>query len=163
MSTKTINLQCSANDINEVLNIAAQSLTGSGYEVMQQPLSPNSGTMIVKKDRDGFSNFLGLGIECSVNAALSNGMLILNIDSEWSNKIIALAIGWFLCLIPFITGIVGCVNQSSLPDKIIAAFTSATATVNAGNTFYQQPVNYAPQQPTYQQPIDPQQPMGPQM
>ena len=159
MSTKTINLQCAANDITDVMNVAAQSLTASGYEVIPQPLSPTSATMVVKKDRDGFSNIIGLGVECSVNASLVNGMLTLNIDSEWGNKIIALAIGWFFCLIPFITGIVGCSNQYSLPGKIIAAFTTAAATANTGATPYQN--GFAPQQPYYQ-PVAPQQPYNPQ-
>ena len=92
-----------------------------GFETNIQMITPQTGVLTVKKDREGFMNILGMGLECRVNFASINGQLSVNIDSEWTNKIIAVAVGWFVCFIPVITGIVGTVNQISLPDKIFVA------------------------------------------
>lgn len=140
-TTKVVPLNQGA-DLSVILNAASQNLSGQGYEVQAQMLSPMSATMLIKKDRDGFKNIVGLGLECRVTLTVMNAsQLQINIDSEWTNKIIALAIGWFLCLIPFITGVVGVVNQISLPEKISTAVMTASA--SAGG--YNQP----PYQPPY--------------
>ncbi len=61
---------------------------------------------------------------------------------EWTNKIIAIAIGLFLCWITLVTGIIGLVNQSGLNEKIDTAFNLA---VNSGIS------NIPPQAPSQQQ------------
>lgn len=122
-------------DISEIINAASQALSGQGYEVQAQVMSPAAATMVVKKDRDGFKNFVGLGVECRISISIMNGnQLVVNIDSEWTNKIIAIALGWFLCWIVFITGIVGAVNQSGLPEKAANAIMMASS--QAGNNGY---------------------------
>ena len=71
---------------------------------------------------------MGLGVECSVTLTVMNGSaLMVNIESVWTNKIVALIIGWFLCWIPCVTGIIGCLSQSELPKKIQMALQMACA------------------------------------
>lgn len=144
-------------DLNVIINQASQNLTTQGFTVQAHLLNQSSASMTVSKDRDGFKSFIGLGIECRVNIALMNaGQLSVTIDSEWTNKIIALVIGWFLCLIPFITGIVGCINQSGLPEKIFNAITAASAGANQAP--FNSPINYQQPPVNYQQPPVNQQP-----
>ena len=126
-------------DISAVVDAASQALSGQGYEVQTQVMSPAAAAMTVSKDRsDGFKNFVGLGIECRANLSVLNGnQLTVAIDSEWTNKIIAIALGWFLCWIVFITGIVGAINQNGLPEKVANAIMMATAQAgNNGNNGY---------------------------
>ncbi len=71
------------------------------------------------KNCGGINMLLGLGKGITANCYLQNGSLIVNYsDGDWTGKIIGLAIGWILCLIPFITAIIGCVQQSGLPNEI---------------------------------------------
>lgn len=123
-------------DLFSVIKAVALTMETQGYEANIQMISPQTGVLTVKKDRDGFMNVLGMGLECRVNFASINGQLTVNIDSEWTNKIIAVAVGWFVCFVPVITGVVGAVNQLSLPDKI---FTAINMNVSAAQPGYQQP------------------------
>ena len=123
-------------DLFTVIKAVALTMETQGYNASVQMISPQSGVLTVKKDREGFTNALGMGIECRVNFAAINGQLTVNIDSEWTNKIIAVAVGWFICFIPVITGVVGAVNQLSLPDKIFTAVNMNVATAQSG---YQPP------------------------
>ena len=124
-------------DLFAVIKAVALTMETQGYEASVQMISPQTGVLTVKKDREGFMNVLGMGLECRVNFASINGQLTVNIDGEWTNKIIAVAVGWFVCFIPVITGIVGAVNQLSLPDKI---FTAVNMNVSAtGTSGYQPP------------------------
>lgn len=124
-------------DLFAVIKAVALTMETQGYEANIQMISPQSGVLTVKKDREGFINTLGMGLECRVNFAAINGQLSVNIDSEWTNKIIAVAVGWFVCFIPVITGVVGAVNQLSLPDKIFTAINMNVST--AGPAGYQPP------------------------
>ena len=129
-------------DLATVFSAADQLLKSQGYETVLTIMNQNSASLIVKKDRDGFKNFIGLGIECQVNATVFNGnTMTVNIESEWTNKIIAIAIGvlfgwWLLPFAMLITGIIGASNQSSLPNKIIQVIQSAV--VGGINPSYQQ-------------------------
>ncbi len=129
---KTFTLNPGA-DIAAVIDAASQSLSSQGFEVQAQVMSPVAASLVVKKDRDdGLKNFAGLGIECRANISILNGnQLVVNIDHEWTNKIIAIALGWFLCWIVFVTGIVGAINQNGLPEKISNALMMAAS--SAGN------------------------------
>ncbi len=148
MTTKTIRLNPGTN-LATLIDFAAQNLSMQGFDVKSQVMGPSAAEIIVTKDREGIKNtILGLGVECRVAITVSNDMLTLSINSEWTNKIIALVIGWFLCWIPIITGIVGLVNQSSLPEKIFTAFNLAS---NSGiaNTPVEDatPVDFTPVDP----------------
>ena len=130
---KTFALNPGTN-ISALVDAAAQLLMGQGYEVQAQVMSPAAATIVVKKDRDGIKDFAVLGIECRANISIMNDtQLVVNIDSEWTNKIIAIALGWFLCWVVFITGIVGAVNQNGLPEKVSNAIMTATAQAGGNN------------------------------
>lgn len=122
---RSIPLAPGAN-LNTVLAGAQQMLAAQGYEVIVQAYNPNSAMLTVRKNRDGFQNIIGLGLESRANIALiSENMLNVNIEHEWTNKIVAIAVGWFCCLVPFITGIVGAVNQNGLAEVIFGALSAA--------------------------------------
>ena len=105
--------------IDGVLSIASQSLCNQGYEVRSQILGPSTAELFVTKDRDGIKNIVGMGVEChSTITLVAPGQLTVTTDSTWTNKIVAMAVGFFLCWIPFITGIIGCIGQSDLPKAI---------------------------------------------
>lgn len=149
MSVKTIRLLPGTN-LASLIDIAAQNLSMQGFDVKSQIMGPCAAEIIVTKDREGIKNsILGLGVECRVAITVSNDLLTLSIGSEWTNKIVALVIGWFLCWIPIITGIIGLVNQSGLPDKIFTAFNLACNSGTANTT----PVDATPVDFT---PVDPQ-------
>lgn len=128
---KTFNLPMNANfNMQNMVILAEQQLRAQGYETSSAVMSAANATITVSKDRDGIKNFMGLGIECTVNiTVMGNGMLTVNVESEWTNKIVALIVGWFLCWIPCVTGIIGCVNQSSLPNKVTMALQSSVASL----------------------------------
>lgn len=102
-----------------VVESAKQTLTAQGFEVAAQVLNENAASMTVAKDADGLKNIIGLGVESTVSISVLNGnTLSVNIEDQWTNKIIAIAVGFFLCLIPVVTGIIGCSNQSGMKNKI---------------------------------------------
>lgn len=71
------------------------------------------------KDTDGINTILGLGQGIKATCMIMNGALIIDFsDADWTGKIIGLIIGWFICLIPGITALVGAIRQSQLPKKI---------------------------------------------
>ena len=71
------------------------------------------------KGTGGINTILGMGLGIKATCMLVNGALNITFsDAEWTGKIIACVVGWFLCLVPFITGIIGVVNQMGLPKQI---------------------------------------------
>lgn len=122
-------------DLFSIIKAVALTMETQGYQSNIQMITPQTGVLTIAKDREGFTNILGMGLECRANFAAINGQLTVNVDGEWTNKIIAVAVGWFICFIPVITGIVGAVNQLSLPDKIFNAVNMSVATAQGG---YQQ-------------------------
>lgn len=124
-------------DLYAVVQATALTLDAQGYQTSIQMIGPNAGVLTVTKSRDGFSNILGLGLECRANFSVLNGQLSVNIDSEWANKVIAIAVGWFICFIPVITGVVGTLSQLTLPDKIFNAVNMSTSAAQNGGTYQQ--------------------------
>ncbi len=131
-------------NIGSIIQGASMTLAAQGFMCQASVMSPQNAMLTVSKDMQGINNIIGLGIECRCNITIMGGQICINIDSEWTNKIIAIAVGWFFCLVPFITGIIGASAQSGLPDKIDSALNMAIAVANGG----QQPM---PQQPMYNQ------------
>lgn len=149
MSTiKTIKTFPGAN-LSTLIDIASQNLAMQGFDVKSQVMGPAAAEVIVTKDRDGLKNsLLGLGLECRVAITATPDAITLTINSEWTNKIIALAIGWILCWVPFITGVVGTINQFALPEKIGTAFTLACNSNFTGSTAdAATPVDFTPVDP----------------
>lgn len=168
--------------LDSVIAIASQSLSNQGFEVRSQILGPSSAELFVSKDNDGIKKIVGMGIDChSTITLVAPGQLSVTTDSTWTNKIVAMAVGWFFCWIPFITGIIGCIGQSDLPKKITTALSLAGANSFGGPGFAPQNAQYAPQPPMApvapqapgqaqpytapfapQAPVNPQPPMAPQ-
>ena len=124
-------------DLYAVIQATALAMDAQGYQTNIQMIGPSAGVLTVTKNREGFSNIIGLGLECRVHFSAINGQLTVNIDSEWANKIIAIAVGWCICFIPIITGIVGAVSQITLPDKIFNAVNMSSSAAQNGGTYNQ--------------------------
>ena len=90
----------------------------------------------LEKGLGGINTVLGTGKGITVNFSLQGNMLVVNYtDAEWTSKVIGLVVGWFLCLIPFITGIVGALGQNNLPGEISQDITMLLNTVGAVPNF----------------------------
>ncbi len=125
--------------LEQIITVASQSLCNQGYEVRSQILSPASAEIFVSKDREGFKNIVGMGVECHSAITLTTpGQLNVTTDSVWTNKIIAMAIGCFFCWVALFTGIVGCIGQSDLPKKITTALSLAGTSSMGATGFAQQ-------------------------
>ena len=123
----TVVLQPGYN-MQAIVKMAEQQFVSQGYEVNSAVMGPQSATITILKDRDGIKNIAGLGVECKATlTVMGENTMMVNVESEWGNKILALALGWWLCLIPFITGLIGCSNQSGLPNKVISTIQAAAA------------------------------------
>ncbi|MBQ7385393.1 MAG: hypothetical protein IJW04_02675 [Ruminococcus sp.] len=76
-------------------------------------------TIAFDKGTGGINMLLGLGEGIKATITKMNDTLMINYsDAEWTGKIIGCVVGWFLCMIPMITAIIGIVKQTSLPKKI---------------------------------------------
>ena len=79
----------------------------------------NSCAITIEKGIGGINTILGMGEGIKANCMLSGSTLSITFsDADWTGKIIALIVGWFLCLIPLVTGIIGIMNQTKLPKSI---------------------------------------------
>jgi len=95
-----------------------QLYSGKGFYVTAIPY--NSGVSVeFSKDDSGFKKWIGLALGIRANISISNGYLYISFtDAEWTGKIVAIAVGWFMCLVPLITGIIGAVAQNDFPRLI---------------------------------------------
>lgn len=89
-----------------------------GYVVTVANMNGNA-IISFEKNIGGINTVIGLGEGVKANCMVNNGVLNITFtDAEWTSKIIGAVIGWFLCLIPLITAIIGVVRQTSLPKNI---------------------------------------------
>lgn len=101
-----------------------------GYTVNVADVN-GTGILTFDKSTGGINMILGMGEGIKVTCMLMNGTLSINFsDAEWTGKIIACSIGWFLCLVPGVTGIIGIVKQSKLPKSIANDATMLAAQYN---------------------------------
>jgi len=115
--TRTIPIGADFN-LDTTIAQLQQIYSGKGFYVTAIPY--NSGVSVeFSKDDGGFKKWLGLAQGIRANLSISGGFLYVSFtDAEWTGKIVAIAVGWFMCLVPLITGIVGAVAQSDLPKNI---------------------------------------------
>lgn len=105
-------------DFNLFTQQLADKYRAEGFQVNVAFLN---GTVIMTFDKNtgGINTLLGLGEGIKATFMLANNtMNVTFTDGDWTGKIVGLVVGWFLCLIPFITAIIGCIKQSSLPKNI---------------------------------------------
>lgn len=85
---------------------------------------PNGLIIQFDKGCGGINTLLGMGKGITANCTLQGDNLIVNYtEAEWLGKIIGLAVGWVLCFVPFVTALIGCIGQISLPKEINAEIT----------------------------------------
>ncbi len=139
-------------DLYMFANQLAEKYKMEGFNVTVANFN-NSVVLTFDKNTGGINMLLGLGQGIKATCMLANGTLSINFsDGDWTGKIIGLAVGWFICLIPFITAIVGCVKQSQLPKNIgNDAMVIASQQVSPQNTDPQ----YVPPQQPYSEPQNP--------
>lgn len=83
-----------------------------------------------EKGTGGINTLLGLGEAVKANITRMNDAVCINFsDAEWTSKIIGFVVGWILCLIPFITAIIGTTRQLSLPKSIANDATAIAASM----------------------------------
>ena len=96
----------------------AETYKMKGYTVNVMSMN---GTYSITFDKGtgGVNMLLGMGEGIKANLMKSNDTVSITFtDAEWTGKIIGLAVGWILCLVPFITAIMGSMKQMELPKKI---------------------------------------------
>lgn len=105
-------------DFNAFADRLAQMYAAQGFAVSVADI--NSAKVIkFEKETGGINTVLGLGVGITATCSIYNGVLqIMYTDAEWNSKIIGGLIGWFVCLVPLITAIIGAVRQSDLPKNI---------------------------------------------
>lgn len=115
-------------DMVDLVTKLTQMYQAQGFEV--SAIQAGTGVSIkFSKDDDGVKKFVGLALGITANISMgdnntlsnssSSKALIINFSgAEWLGKIVGLAIGWVLCLIPFVIAGYGAIKQSELPKKI---------------------------------------------
>lgn len=115
-------------DLEAFSNQLADAYRAKGFAVN---VTTFDGSSIITFDKNtgGINMLLGMGEGIKATCTMNNDSLTINFsDGDWTGKIIGLAVGWIVCFVPFITAIVGCVKQTSLPKSI-----ANDATVLAAN------------------------------
>ena len=96
----------------------ADTYRAKGYVVNVASMG-TSYSITFDKGTGGINTILGMGEGIKANITLTGNALNISFtDEEWTGKIVALVIGWFLCWVPIITGIIGIIRQTSLPKEI---------------------------------------------
>ena len=96
----------------------ADTYRGKGYTVNVVNMN-GIFSLTFDKGTGGINTLLGMGEGIKANITWMNGTVNINFsDAEWTVKIIGLVAGWFLCMIPFVTAIIGTTRQLSLPKSI---------------------------------------------
>lgn len=105
-------------DFNAFADRLAQMYAAQGFAVSVTDIN-NAKVIKFEKETGGINTVLGLGVGITATCSIYNGVLqIMYTDAEWNSKIIGGLIGWFVCLVPLITAIIGAVRQIDLPKNI---------------------------------------------
>lgn len=105
------NLQMFARQLAEKYRMEGFTVTVAEFN--------NVAVLTFDKETGGINMLFGLGLGIKATCTVLNGVLtIVFSDAEWTGKIIGLCVGAYVCFIPLITAIVGCVKQSQLPKNI---------------------------------------------
>lgn len=105
-------------DLNEMVRSLIQIYQAKGFEVTAMQTG-NGVSISFSKDDDGIKKIAGLALGVTANITINNNALMVNFtDAEWTGKIIAAIIGWFLLFIPLFTAGYGAVKQMDLPKTI---------------------------------------------
>ncbi len=121
MATKNQMIPVSENfNLDAFCEKLSDEFRSKGYNVVLSPAV--NGTMrqvTIEKDNEGIKNFVGLGTQEEITFSHSNNTLIANYnDGCQTMRFVSIGIGWFLCFIPFITGIIGLSNHSNFLKNV---------------------------------------------
>lgn len=105
-------------DMIRFANQLADTYRAKGYNVNISDLNGNC-SLTFEKGADGIIHILGMGEFIRANCTYNNGRLnIYFTDAAWDIKVIAMAVGFFICCVPVITGVIGTSRQILLPKNI---------------------------------------------
>ncbi len=108
-------------DVERFAEEISQQYQAKGFQVRTLKMK-NSVKIVFDKNSGGINNLLGLGqgitATCNLMGKDKDMLSVSFSDGDWTGKIVGLAVGWFLCMIPFITAIVGVFRQCALPKDI---------------------------------------------
>ena len=106
-------------NMEDMVSKITQMYQAKGFVVTVMPMGATGVSIDFRKDDDGIKKYIGLALGIKANIMLQNDNLVINFtDEEWTGKIIGLAIGWFLCCIPFIIAGIGCLHQLEFPKPL---------------------------------------------
>jgi hypothetical protein len=106
-------------DMSALVQSIKQTYQAKGFTVSAMKIG-NGISIKFSKNADGITKFIGMAQEVTANLTLTDGnTLYVNFtDAEWTGKIVGFIIGWFLCFIPIIFAVMGCIKQIELPKQI---------------------------------------------
>ena len=120
MATKNLSVPVGENfDIDRFCNRLAEEYRQKGYNVQNLATTGPIRQVVVEKDNDGIQNYLGLGTQEEINFTYSGNTLSATFnDGCQVMRFIDIGIGWFICFIPFITGIIGFSKESKVSKEL---------------------------------------------
>lgn len=106
-------------DLKILTQQLADMYRAKGFTVNVVSLN-NSEIVEFDKGVGGINMLLGLdvGIKATFSVQNSNTLIVNFSDAAWTGKIIGICVGWFVCLVPFVTAIAGAVKQSKFPKQL---------------------------------------------
>ena len=108
-------------DIEVLANEISEMYKGKGYNVRVLKMK-NGAKITVEKGVGGINMLLGMGegitATCSLHGKDKDNLSVTLSDGDWTGKIIGIVAGWFLCLIPLITAVIGILRQTNLQKDL---------------------------------------------
>ncbi len=139
-------------NIQELVGKITQMYQAKGFVVTAMPMGEGA-SIDFRKDDDGIKKYVGLALGLKANIMIQGETVIVNYtDAEWTGKIVAFVIGWFVCIIPWITAIIGTIQQSGLPKSIGNDIQMIAGGCGMAQPFGVPQQQYPPAQQTYTQP-----------
>ena len=108
-------------DMEAMANEVAERYQSQGFKVRVVKLK-NGCKITFDKNCGGINMLLGMGLGISANCTLTgkehDTLNVTFTDGDWTGKIVGCVAGWFLCMIPLITAIIGICKQLSFPNQV---------------------------------------------
>ena len=133
MATKNVSVPVKEGfDFQGLISKFSDSYRANGYNVLTNPAFGTQAQKItLEKDNAGANNLLGLGIQESINFTWANGVLNVAFEDECAtNRYLALGVGWFLCFVPFVTGLVGMSKHNTFVAGVQTQITNLVMSLN---------------------------------
>lgn len=105
-------------DVEKLAEDLADSYRAKGF-VVTKSSTKNGVRMVFDKGVGGINYVLGMDKGITATITKRDTTLTVNYsDPQWIGKIVGLVVGWFICLVPAITAIIGAIGQLNLPKEI---------------------------------------------